>query len=368
MARIGIVIYSLTGAGAERISVNLAHEFSAKGHAVDFLLGRREGELLSSIPEGGKVYEAMDASASGWRKAIRRYRESEGPDVLLAMMENAGVLALQVAAEVPVVVVSHVHYSRHRQQSARWKERYVIPWAVRWYLRTAACVVGVSEGVSEDIRRSAWLKHDQVHTIYNPIITHEFKKRLREPADHAWLAADRDWMTVVTVGRLTTQKDHGTLLRAISRVAGSRSVRLLVLGQGGAREKLIAQAGALGIGCQVDFVGFVANPYPYIAAADVFALSSAWEGFGNVLVEALAAGVAVVSTDCESGPREILADGVFGELVPVGDDRALANSIIDASSRVIDQAALDKHLQRFDAAEIAEQYLHCMGIAGKGTS
>ena len=368
MARIGIVIYSLTGAGAERISVNLAHEFAAKGHTVDFLLGRREGELLNAIPEGGKVYEGVNASASGWRKAIQHYRKSERPDVLLAMMENAGVLALQAAATVPVVVVSHVHYSRHRQQSVRWKERYVIPWAVRWYLRTAVCVVGVSEGVSEDIRRSAWLKRDHVHTIYNPIITHEFKKRVGERADHAWLAADREWMTVVTVGRLTGQKDHGTLLRAINRVAGSRSVRLLILGQGEAREKLSAQAEALGIGCQVDFVGFVVNPYPYIAAADVFALSSAWEGFGNVLVEALAAGAAVVSTDCESGPREILADGAFGELVPVGDDRALAKSIIDAPSRVIDQVALADHLQQFEAAEIAEQYLHYMGIAGRSTS
>ncbi|MES1932225.1 group 1 glycosyl transferase [Salinisphaera shabanensis T35B1] len=362
MARIGIVIYSLAGAGAERVSVNLAQAFSARGHTVDFVLGQRQGELLGSIPADAGVYEGTAASAAGWRTAIRRYVQDRRPDVLLAMMEGAGVLALQAAGAVPVFVVSHIHYSRHYRRSARWKERYLMPCAVRWYFRKAAGVVGVSHGVSEDIRQSAWLKPDRVRTIYNPIITEEFKQRVSEPADHPWLATDRNWLTVVTVGRLTKQKDHETLMRAIRRVSDSRPVRVLILGQGEARERLWEQAQTLGIESRVEFLGFVANPYPYIAAADVFALSSAWEGFGNVLVEALAAGAAVVSTDCESGPREVLADGAFGQLVPVGDDRSLADAIDCAESNSVDQQALARHLKQFCAANVAEQYLRLMGL------
>lgn len=367
MARIGIVIYSLAGAGAERVSVNLAQAFAVRGHAVDFILGRHEGELLDSVPSGTGVYAGQAASAAGWRAAIHRYVQEKRPDVLLAMMEGAGVLALQAAGPVPVVVVSHVHYSRHSRRSVRWKERYIMPWAIRWHLRKAVWVVGVSQGVTEDIRRSAWLKPDQVRTIYNPIITRDLRHLAHAPVQHPWLAEDREWLTVVTIGRLTEQKDHATLLRAVRRVADSGPVRLLILGQGELRDELTAQAESLGIGASVDFPGYIPNPYPYISGGDVFALSSAWEGFGNVLVEALAADASVVSTDCESGPREILADGAFGQLVPVGDDRALAQAILEAPARCVDQAALAAHLRQFEAAHVAEQYLQCMGIAEGAT-
>jgi glycosyltransferase involved in cell wall biosynthesis len=363
MARIGIVIYSLAGAGAERVSVNLAHEFVAAGHAVDFVLARGEGELMDEVPAAAHVHVARAGGAKGWRSAIRDYVNARSPDVLLAMMEGAGVLCIQaVRGDVPVFVVSHIHFSRHCRHAPRWKERWLMPLAARWYLPRAAGVIGVSRGVTEDIRRAAGLKRERVHTIYNPILTEAFYKKSAVPADHPWFVHHCDWLTVVTVGRLTEQKDHDTLLRAIAQANRMRPVRLLVLGQGERLAELQALADELGIADIVAFAGFDANPYRYVAAADVFALSSRWEGFGNVLVEAFACGRSVVSTDCPSGPREILDGGRYGELVPVGDSEGLARAIARAAERKPDPDELRRHLTQFESEPVARRYLTLMGL------
>lgn len=364
MARIGIVIYSLAGAGAERVSVNLAQEFVAAGHAVDFVLAQGEGELVGEVPSGSGLHLAQAGGAKGWRAAIAHYVDTQAPDVLLAMMEGAGVLSIQAAdgRDVRVYVVSHIHFSRHCRHASRWKERWLMPLAARWYLPRAAGVIGVSQGVSEDIRRAAGLKREKVHTIYNPILTEDFYRKAAAPVDDPWFVPDRDWLTVVTVGRLTAQKDHDTLLRAIAQVKQERPVRLVVLGQGERRAELEALAQELDIGEIVEFAGFDPNPYRYIAAADVFALSSRWEGFGNVLVEALACGTKVVSTDCPSGPSEVLGKGAYGELVPVEGGGALARGITAAASRLTETGPLAEHLERFKAARVAHEYLRLMSL------
>jgi len=369
MARIGVVIYSLAGAGAERVSVNLGQEFVAAGHKVDFILAQGEGELLAEVPSVAGVHVARSAGARGWRSAIKEYMDQHSPAAMLAMMEGAGVISLQACKgrDVPVYVVSHIHFSRHCRHASRWKERWLMPLAARWYLPLAAGVIGVSNGVSEDIRHAAGLAPEKVHTIYNPILTDEFYGKAAEPVDHPWFVPDRGWLTVVTVGRLTEQKDQDTLLRAVREANKGQPVRLLVLGQGERRSELEALGDELGIGEIVEFAGFDPNPYRYIAAADVFALSSRWEGFGNVLVEALAAGICVVSTDSPSGPREILGSGCFGELVPVGDYNALARGILRAGDREIDLNALKHHLRQFESKPVGHQYLVTMGLHDKDT-
>ena len=363
MARIGIVIYSLAGGGAERVSMNLAQEWVADGHSVDFVLASGEGELMDEIPAAAGTHIAQTVGFRGWKAAIRDYVKVEAPDVLLAMMEGAGVLSIQAAkGRVPVYVVSHNHFSRHCHGAARWKERRLMPLAARWYLKKAAGVIGVSEGVSEDIRKTAGLEPEKVHTLYNPILTDAFYRLAEEPVNHPWFAHDRDWLTVVTVGRLTEQKDYGTLLRAIARMNAQRHVRLLLLGQGEQLSELQALADTLDIASVLDFSGYDPNPYRYMAKADVFALSSKWEGLPTVLIEALACGTAVVSTDCPSGPSEILDRGLYGELVPVGDSEALASAIMHAPKRETNLDGLDGHLGQFEVTRVAKRYLDVMNL------
>ena len=364
MARIGIVIYSLAGAGAERVSVNLAREFSALGHHVDFLLAEGGGEFTDEAGQVAELQVSSGGGASGWRKVIRQYITEKSPDVLLAMMEGAGVLAIQAASgtAVPVYVVSHIHFSRHCRQSPRIKERWLMPLAARWYLPKAAGVIGVSQGVSNDILRSARLKSDRVHTIYNPILSEAFYRKAAEPVYHPWFSRERNWLNVITVGRLTPQKDHATLLKAIALANKQRPVRLVIFGQGELLGELQDQAKALGIQDIVEFAGYDANPYKFISGADLFVLSSRWEGFGNVLVEALACGARVVSTNCPSGPREVLDGGTFGDLVAVGDSEAIADSITEETNHEFDNEALTSHLEKYYVQSVAEQYLQIMGL------
>jgi glycosyltransferase involved in cell wall biosynthesis len=366
MARLAIVIYSLDGAGAERVSVNLASEFVRLGHDVDFLLASREGELFGEVPKTSGIYYAKVSSARGWRAAIREYALQKEPDVLLAMMEGAGVLALQAIASLtgkfPVFVVSHVHFSLHCRHSTRWQERWLMPLAVRWYLPRASGVIGVSEGVSKEICQIAGVDPAKVHTVYNAVLTEAFYRLVAEPVSHPWFSPERNWLTVMNIGRLTDQKDHVTLLKAIQCVSASRPVRLMILGRGEVLEKLRAMAKSLDIERIVEFAGFDPNPYRLLAAADVFALSSAWEGLPTVLVEALAAGTKVVSTDCPSGPREVLAGGRFGELVPVGDYQLLADAISRAEDFDADNELLCQQLEKFTSKRVAMQYLREIGL------
>ncbi len=364
MARIGIVIYSLAGAGAERVSVNLAQQFVAFGHSVDFIIAQRGGELMSSVPPQSEIILPQRKKASGWRASIRNYISNGSPDLLLAMMEGAGVLSIQAAkgTGVPVYVVSHIHFSKHSRQAARWKERWFMPLAVRWYLNRAAGVIGVSQGVADDIQRAGGLSAERVHTIYNPIISKSLYAKASESVEHPWFSPGREWCTVVTAGRLTEQKDHATLLKAIASIRRQRDVRLLVLGQGELLNELRSLAVKLSINDIVEFVGFDSNPYRYMANADVFVLSSRWEGFGNVLVEALASGAKVVSTDCPSGPREILCNGTYGALVKVEDHEALASAICSVQEQVVDGRLLANHLEQYGSESIAVKYLEVLGL------
>lgn len=364
MARIGIVIYSLAGAGAERVSINLAHEFAAAGHQVDFILGQAGGELFDEVPAGASCIVASQPRAGGWRSAIRGYIDQQSPDVLLAMMEGAGVLAIQAAkgSGVPVHVVSHIHFSRHCRHASRWQERWLMPIAARLYFHRAAGVIGVSQGVADDIQHAARLSPKKVSVIYNPILNTDFYRKAAEPVNHPWFSSDREWLTVVTVGRLTAQKDHETLLAAIAQINEHQPVRLYVLGQGDRLQYLQDAAVSFGVDKIVEFAGYNDNPYKYITAADVFALSSQWEGFGNVLVEALACNTPVVSTDCPSGPSEVLGGGRYGFLVSVSSPESLAKAIRNAKLKKVDFHDLDAHLENFFSDTAAKKYLRNMGF------
>src|SRR5690625_55191 len=180
-------------------------------------------------------------------------------------------------------------------------------------------VVTASEGVSTDTRTVTGLPPERIHVIDNPVVTPDLEELAAQPLDHPWFG-DNDVPVILASGRLTKQKDFPTLLRAFARVRQNRPARLIVLGEGKLRTELEALAVKLGIASDVDLAGFASNPYPYVKQSDLFVLSSRWEGLGMALIEALALGIPAVSADCPSGPREILADGRYGALVPVGDD------------------------------------------------
>ena len=212
--------------------------------------------------------------------------------------------------------------------------------------------VTVSEGVADDLARSTGLPREAFSTIYNPIVQGVPPRR-----DALLGGGSLGIPLILNVGTLKAQKDQATLLRAFAILASEMDVKLLILGEGELRSELEALAAKLGIADRVSMPGFTSDPSQAYNSASLFVLSSAWEGFGNVVVEALEHGVPVVSTDCPSGPREILEDGRWGTLVPIRDPQALANAMRDALSQAHDHEALKRRAGDFSVAKAADAYL-----------
>src|SRR3954452_14198277 len=214
-------------------------------------------------------------------------------------------------------------------------------------------VVAVSDGVADALARVTGLPRGLIRTIHNPVVGPELEALSREPVAHPWLAPGQP-PVVLSAARLTVQKDLPTLLRAFALLRARRAVRLLILGDLPTPERTEASIGELrdlayrlGVAADVELPGFVENPYAWMARASLFALSSAYEGFGNVLVEAMACGCPVVSTDCPSGPAEILDGGRYGPLVPVGDAEALAEAMARVLAAPPERAELVARADQF---------------------
>jgi glycosyltransferase involved in cell wall biosynthesis len=198
-----------------------------------------------------------------------------------------------------------------------------------------------------------------ITTIHNPINLERVTQLAREPAEHPWFE-DADIPVVLGVGRLVPQKDFPTLMRAFALVRQQRPARLVILGQGRGRPELEALARSLGLEHDLWMPGIALNPYRYMARAAVFALSSAWEGFGNVLLESLACGRPIVSTDCPSGPAEILGNGRFGRLVPVGDAPAMASAILESLAGNHQPDRLRSRAAEFSIERTSQRYLELL--------
>lgn len=361
--RIAIFLPNLSGGGAERMMVNLARGFTEAGHRVDLVLSTAVGAYLNEVPETVDIVD-LDASeypgyaAMGSLRALVGFLRSTEPDAMVSAMTRANivtVLASILARTATTTVVSErTHLSSFiLSESAAWR---LMPWLVRASYPRADGIVPISEGVADDLADSCGLDRGAMDVIYNPVVTPELFDLADEPIECEWLN-DPDVLTVVGVGRLAPEKDFPTLLGAFATLRTDRRAKLVILGEGPEKGAIERESRRLGIEEDVFLPGFVDNPYAYMRRADVFALSSISEGFGNVLVEAMACGTPVVSTDCPSGPAEILADGRYGTLVPVGDHEALATAIEETLKQPPDQDVLVQRAREFSYDVIADQYL-----------
>jgi glycosyltransferase involved in cell wall biosynthesis len=260
----------------------------------------------------------------------------------------------------PVHICLGTHLSASLQQRsalARWLR--VTPMR-RIYAR-AASVIAVSEGVRQDTLALTGLPPERVHAVCNPVITPAMAAQAALPPPHPWLL-DHAVPVIMGMGRLTRQKDFPTLLRAFARLRQQLPARLLILGEGDQRAALEALAGELGIRADMALPGFSDTPYAWLSRASLFVLSSAWEGSGNVLTEAMALGIPCVSTDCPSGPSEILDQGRHGRLVPVGDVASLSDAMLATLAAPPPAGALKAAVADFDATVSARRYLEVMGL------
>lgn len=344
--------------------VDLAREFVRLNHTVEFVLMQATGDFLVEVQDG---FTVMDLSAPRTRMvpvAISRYLRQHQPDVLIANMwplTSAAVLGKILSRwRGRLLLVEHNTLTR---QYARWGKLHALflSGSLSASYRFADRIAAVSEGAAIDTARLARVPPDRVAILHNPI------PKRPMPGPEARASAEALWacptgQRILTVGSLKDQKNHPLLLRAFAAMARP-DAHLMLLGQGGNEAALRSLAAELGIADRVIFAGFHPDPSPFYATADLFVLSSDYEGFGNVIVEALSFGLPVVSTDCPAGPGEILGGGRFGRLVPVGDAAALARAMDDALATPADRDALIRRAADFAPEIAARKYLDLLGLS-----
>ena len=375
---IAIYIYGLSGGGATRRTLTLAGGFAKRGHRVDLVVVDAEGPLAGKLPDGVRLVvldSALLRLAGRLRKrrrrrrikassfALARYLWRERPDVLLSAANHVHLTAVIAArlSRAPVRVVLRV--SNHLTGSHLGNSERPRPLRLKFARRIygqADAAIAVSQGIADDLVEHTTLSREQVHAVTNPTYTPEIETAAAASLDHAWLLPGSPPL-LLGAGRLAPAKDFAMLLRAFARVRARRSVHLVILGEGSKRGSLEQQLHELGVAADVELHGFVDNPFAWMSRASLFVLSSAWEGSPGVLVEAMACGCPVVSTDCPSGPDEILAGGRYGRLVPVGDAAALADAIVETLDTTIDREALRSRAREFNVDRAVEHYLDILG-------
>jgi glycosyltransferase involved in cell wall biosynthesis len=363
-----LVAFSGTG-GVERMILNLLHGFSAYDIQVDLLAIVREGwRTFSAALPNVRVIDLGVRHTSLVVPAVADYLRRERPDAILAVRDRAiraALLARRLSGR-RVNLVGNLHTNL---SAALEKKSPLLRWLrcqpMRWMYPGVDRIIAVSDGVAQDILKITGLPRDWVEAIPNPVIGADLFARSRQAPAHPWFA-DQGPPIILGSGRLTGQKDFATLIRAFALVRAQRECRLMILGEGGLRTQLEELVDELRLGPSVSMPGFIDNPYPSMARSSLFVLSSIWEGSPTVLTEALALGVPVVSTDCPSGPRETLAGGRYGRLVPMGDPQHLAEAMLETLSHPPDPAVLRGAVQAFTIERSARRYLDALGFENCG--
>jgi len=366
--RLAILALSFDDGGVERSLLQLVRGLSARGVAVELLIGRSRSPYLEALPSAVRVLEVPAGGSLRTARWLTAYLREQRPDVLLSAKDPArrpllwaALLTWRRLAHCATRVVFQAVTPLSVQLGERDPLRRAIErvW-VRALYRAADVRLAVSSGVARDLESLIGSEPGTVAVVPNPIVSGELREQAAAVADHPWLL-QKDRPLVLAVGRLARTKDFSTLLRAFAILRSTHAARLLILGEGRQRRRLERLAQELGVADDVGLPGFRANPYPYMAGADVLALSSRREGFGNVLIEAMAVGTPVVATDCPYGPRDALDGGRYGALVPVGDAQALARALAAALDDATAPERLREGAARYAVRTGVERFAQATG-------
>ncbi|MCS4177383.1 glycosyltransferase involved in cell wall biosynthesis [Salinibacter ruber] len=366
--------YGVGGAG--RVCSDIGKALGRKGYEVDFLVdGNYSGDnyLEEGLPSSCRLVKLTDAQHNGAKynphyyysllKSLVQYLSAQQTGILISNITKFNVLSvwakLLSGSTFSLVLVEHNLLSHRITGRSPF-----LTYLVRSHYPYADSVVTVSSDIKKDLCENHGVSRDRCTTIQNPLNIDSIRSKSGEEVDHGWLRSEAP--VVLGVGRFVEQKQFSVLLEAFALLTRQLEVRLVLAGDGPLREELQELTSELGIEEQVDFLGFVSNPYKYMQKADLLAISSHYEGFGVVATEALACGTPVASTDCPGGPSDILEEGKYGELVDVGDARGLA----DAMHRVLNDPPKSERLveraKSYRVDKVADRYDEVIQRVGGG--
>ncbi|MFP4480159.1 MAG: glycosyltransferase [Desulfohalobiaceae bacterium] len=326
-----IAVFAATSghSGVDRVMSNLLPGLAENGHLVDLLRVSGHGPYLQETHPNIKIRELGSKHVSSSLLPLARYLKKHKPDVLLAdkdKVNRTAVLARILARSKTRLVLRLGTTVSVNLQNRGFLQRWLQTASIRRLYPLADSIIVPSQGAAQDLAQMGKLDPNQIKVVPSPIITDKMLQQAKEDVGHPWLK-DKKVPVLLAVGELSARKDYQTLIRALALLRPHLDCRLIILGEGKQRQNLQDLARQLRVDDILDMPGFTSNPYAYMSKADLFVHTSRWEGAGIVLIEALGLGLKVVSTDCPSGPREILQNGQLGALAKVGDHVDLVANI-----------------------------------------
>lgn len=356
--RITFFLDALHGGGAEKAVVNLLKGLAQRDEFdLDLVLATKEGPYLDLVPPEVRIVDLNTGRAIKATLPLTSYLKENHPWALIGNMGHVNVVA-SIARELSGIKTKLVLVEQNTLSAfhSKLKRAKLVELLMKWLYPRADAVAGVSAGVARDLEQQLKLKKETVKVLNNPVVNEDLISKSQASLEHPWFTADAP-PVFLAVGRLNSQKDFPNLLNAFAQVRKQQVAHLIILGEGEERQALEAIIDNLGIGEDVLLPGFVKNPYAYMKHASCFVLSSQEEGLPTVLIEAMACGCPVVSTDCPSGPEEILDRGTYGLLVPIKNSEALAEAMGKTLNNPLKQEILIQRANQYSTERVVAAYL-----------
>lgn len=359
---------SLDG-GWGRVLANLANSFDEMDFNIHFAVDRDSGSFAQSLNPDIGIFQLRTthriSGIPGFSRYVLRYR----PEVIMTVIPRHTALALRVRhlSKVPARIYPSIHNSYGEKfkdlSPAKFSSRLK---SIKKYYPLADGIVAVSEGVKASFCSLTGISPQSVVTIYNPVVDENLTERASAPLDHRWFRPDQP-PVIIGAGRLEKHKNFPLLIKSFEIARKGTECRLMILGDGGELENLRTLAERSPFSGDISLMGYQKNPYAFMKRASLFVLSSSWEGLPTVLIEAMATGTPVVSTDCPSGPREILMDGEYGSLVPLNSPAELGDAILRTLQDPLSPEILQKRASQFSVRSSVDKYLRFFGLTGENT-
>lgn len=362
MKKIAFFMHNFTGGGAEKVTIKLANEFHKRGYIVKIIVIEDSGNLEKTVDKEIYIEKLNIKNKSKIIKNflnilyLKRIFDSKDFNILISVTTHMNLIAsiANSLAKNKIKLYATVHSSISMEnRSFKLLRNNLIKFFNKYITKT----IVVSNEAEQDYIKVIGIGEDETVTIYNPVVSEEIFILQKKENNHEWLQNNRSYKTILAAGRLSKPKNFEMLLKSIAIVYKTFDVRLIILGEGELKGELEKLAEDLGISRIIDFHGFTDNPYSYFYRCDLFTLSSDWEGLPTVLIEALACGCKIVSTECRSGPKEILDNGKYGALAMLNDEEDFASKIIEKLNKGIDKHEQIGRSKDFSVEKSIDKYL-----------
>lgn len=361
MKKVLFILNDLGGGGAERVFVNIANNFVENNIDVEFLVGEKNGVYLSIL---NSLIPVTEIGGKSFLKYLQKLpgilKKNNYSHIFTAShyVSSAAIISKKTTGVAAKIYVTH-HFSYPSSRELKYLKGDTILKFIHFFITPFADkIIAVSEGSLQWLRTFSHRKLPQGICIYNPVFDETIYSLSK--VNPVFPVDTNGKKVLLSIGRLAEQKDHLTLIKAFSVFKKNKNAVLFILGTGALQSKLENCIKELNLSSSVFLIGFEANPYKWIANCDVLVLPSLFEGFGNVIVEAMALGKTVVSTNCPSGPAEILHDGALGYLCPVKDHIAMAAAIEEAIKFPIKKEALIEAANKYKTRAIVKEYMEIL--------